>query len=114
MAHPSVTVEQFFKEHGAALQMRLIEDGGSLKRFIREPTVNRPGLALSGFTRYFAHKRIQAIGHAESYFLQSLPIQDREKHSADLFAFKIPCVVFSRGLRPDKEFLQAAKAAGVP
>jgi HPr kinase/phosphorylase len=114
MAHPSVTVEQFFKEHGAALQMRLVSDGGSLKRAIREPTVNRPGLALSGFTRYFAHKRIQAIGHAESYFLQSLPIADREKHLADLFAFKIPCIVFSRGLKPDKEFLQAAVTAGVP
>ncbi|HUA65188.1 MAG TPA: HPr(Ser) kinase/phosphatase [Alphaproteobacteria bacterium] len=109
-----VTVEQFFKEHGAALQMRLIADGGGLKRPIREPTVNRPGLALSGFTRYFAHKRIQAIGHAEAYFLQSLPIADREKHLADLFAFKIPCVVFSRGLKPDKEFTRAAEAAGVP
>jgi len=93
--------------------MRLVSDGGSLKRAIREPTVNRPGLALSGFTRYFAHKRIQAIGHAESYFLRSLPQFDRAQHLADLFAFKIPCVVFSRGLRPDKDFLQAAKTAGV-
>ncbi|HEX3623951.1 MAG TPA: HPr(Ser) kinase/phosphatase [Verrucomicrobiae bacterium] len=109
-----VTVEQFFKEHGAALQMRLVSDGGSLKRFIREPTVNRPGLALSGFTRYFAHKRIQAIGHAESYFLQSLPASERAKHLADLFAFKIPCIVFSRSLKPDKEVLRAAHAAGVP
>jgi len=109
-----VTVEQFFKEHGPALQMRLIADGGNLKRAIREPTVNRPGLALSGFTRYFAHKRIQAIGHAESYFLQSLPGPEREKHLADLFAFKIPCVVFSRSLKPDKEFVDAAKGAGVP
>ncbi len=114
MAYPSVTVEQFYKEHGAALQMRLVADGGGLKRAIREPTVNRPGLALSGFTRYFAHKRIQAIGHAESYFLQSLPIFDREKHLTDLFAFRIPCVVFSRGLKPDKEFLKVAKTAGVP
>jgi HPr kinase/phosphorylase len=31
-----------------------------------------------------------------------------------LFAFKIPCIVFSRGLRPDKEFLAAAEKAGVP
>jgi HPr kinase/phosphorylase len=114
MARPSVSVEQFYQEHGAALQMRLVSDGTGLNRAIREPTVNRPGLALSGFTRYFAHKRIQAIGHAESYFLRSLPQFDRAKHLADLFAFKIPCVVFSRGLRPDKEFLQAAKTAGVP
>jgi HPr kinase/phosphorylase len=114
MARPSITVEQFFQEHGAALQMRLIADGGSLKRAIREPTVNRPGLALSGFTRYFAHKRIQAIGHAESYFLQSLSQFDRAQHLADLFAFRIPCVVFSRGLKPDEDLLQAARTGGVP
>src|SRR5271155_2700800 len=108
MARPSITVEQFYKEHGAALQMRMVSDGGGLKRAIREPTVNRPGLALSGFIRYFAHKRVQAIGHAESYFLQSIPPADRQKHLADLFAFRIPCVVFSRGLKPDKEFLQTA------
>lgn len=114
MAHSSVTVEQFFKEHGAALQMRLISDGGGLNRTIREPTVNRPGLALSGFTRYFAHKRVQAIGHAESYFLQSLPPEERQKHLADLFAFKIPCLVFSRGLKPDREFLEVARGVGVP
>jgi len=114
MVHPSVTVEQFYKEHGAALQMRLIDNGGSMKRSIREPTVNRPGLALSGFTRYFAFKRVQAIGHAESFFLQSVSMAQRRRHLRDLFAFKIPCIVFSRSLRPDREFLEAAKTAGVP
>src|ERR1700728_3933552 len=94
--------------------MRMVAGEDKLKRTIREPTVNRPGLALSGFTRYFAHKRIQAIGHAESYFLQSLPQFDRAKHLADLFAFRIPCVVFSRGLKPDNDLLQAADAGGVP
>ena len=114
MAHPSVTVEHFFKEHGVALQMRLIAGGDNLQRVIREPTVNRPGLALSGFTRFFAFKRVQAVGHAEVYFLRSLSEADRKKHCAALFAFKIPCFVFSRGLRPDKEFLEAAARAGVP
>jgi HPr kinase/phosphorylase len=114
MAHPSVTVGQFFKAHGAALQMRLIAGGENLQRVIREPTVNRPGLALSGFTKYFAYKRVQAVGHAEVHFLRSLSPTERKKHCTDLFAFKIPCFVFSRSLRPDKEFLDAAAKAGVP
>jgi HPr kinase/phosphorylase len=114
MAHQSVTVEQFFKKHGAALQMRLIADGGGLNRIIREPTVNRPGLVLSGFTRYFAFKRVQTFGHAEVYYLRSLATAERTARYADFFAYKIPCVVFSRSLRPDKEFLKAAENAGVP
>jgi len=114
MAQTSITVEQFFKEHGAALEMRQLSDGVELNRIIREPTVNRPGLALSGFTQYFAYKRVQVFGNAEVYYLRSLTHEQRESRYAYLFAYKIPCVVFSRGLRPDKEFLTAAQNAGVP
>jgi HPr kinase/phosphorylase len=114
MAQSSITVEQFFKEHGGALQMRLLSGEANLKRIIREPTVNRPGLALSGFTQYFAYKRVQVFGNAEVFYLRTLTRQQREDRYAYLFAYKIPCVVFSRGLKPDKEFLEAAEKSGVP
>ena len=114
MPRPSVTVEQFFKEHGAALQMRLLSGEVNLKRIIREPTVNRPGLALSGFTQYFAYKRVQVFGHAEVFYLRTLTHEQREARYAYLFAYKIPCAVFSRGLKPDKEFLAAAEKSSVP
>jgi HPr kinase/phosphorylase len=114
MAQPSITVEQFFKEHAGALPMRLLSEAAGLKRIIREPTVNRPGLALSGFTQYFAYKRVQVFGHAEVFYLRTLTREQRETRYAYLFAYKIPCVVFSRGLKPDLEFLPAAEKAGVP
>jgi HPr kinase/phosphorylase len=114
MAQSSITVDQFFKAQGEALQMRLVTDEANLKRVIREPTVNRPGLALSGFTQYFAYKRMQVFGHAEYFYLRSLSAEQRETRYAYLFAYKIPCVIFSRGLKPDKEFLAAAEKAGVP
>jgi HPr kinase/phosphorylase len=110
----SITVEMFFKEHGEALQMRLLSEAADLKRIIREPTVNRPGLALSGFTQYFAYKRVQVFGNAEVFYLRSLTRAQRESRFAYLFAYKIPCVVFSRGLKPDKEFFEAAEKSGVP
>jgi len=113
MERQTVTVEQFFHEHAAPLQMRELA-AGDLKRIIREPTVNRPGLALSGFTRYFAYKRVQVMGHAEVFYLRSLRREERETRYAYLFAYKIPCVVFSRALKPDKEFLAAAAQSGVP
>jgi len=115
MERQAVTVEQFFKEHTDDLQIRRL-GGGELnsKRIIREPTVNRPGLALSGFTRYFAYKRVQVMGHAEVFYLRSLRPEERQARYAYLFAYKIPCIVFSRGLKPDKEFLAAAEQAGVP
>jgi len=114
MAQSSITVEQFYSVHGTALQMRLVSEGLDLKRIIREPTVNRPGLALSGFTQYFAYKRVQVFGNAEVYYLRSLTREQREARYAYLFAYKIPCIVFSRGLKPDKELLAASASVGVP
>jgi len=114
MERPLLTVDQFFKEHAAALQIKLLTPACDLKRVIREPTVNRPGLALSGFTRYFAYKRMQVMGHAETYYLREVRHEDRQARYAYLFAYRIPCIVFSRNLRPDRQFLAAAEQTGVP
>ena len=114
MIRDQITVERFYTEQSDALGMKLVAGAAGLKRFIREPTVNRPGLAFAGFTRYFAYKRVQVIGNAEAYFLKSLPGEEREQRYLDLFAYKIPCVVFSRDLKPDRQLLRAAEKQSVP
>ncbi len=114
MRRDIVTVERFYTEHAGELEMKLVGGAAGLKRLIREPTVNRPGLALAGFTKYFASKRVQVIGSAESTFLRSLNNEEREQRYADLFSYKIPCVVFSRSIHPDRLFLKAAEHADVP
>ncbi|MBI3192799.1 MAG: HPr(Ser) kinase/phosphatase [Pedosphaera parvula] len=114
MQRDVVTVERFYTEHASSLGLKLLAGAAGLKRFIREPTVNRPGLALAGFTKYFASKRVQVIGSAESTFLKSLPPEEREHRYASLLSFKIPCMVFSRNIKPDQLFLEVAERANVP
>src|SRR5690242_17084125 len=109
MQRDPVTVERFYTEQAGPLQMRLVAGAGGLKRVIREPTVNRPGLLLAGFTRYFAGRRIQVIGNAEAFFLKSLPAAQRQKRCAEFLSHQIPCVVFSRDLHPDKLLLKEAE-----
>jgi HPr kinase/phosphorylase len=114
MQRDAVTVERFYKEHASNLEMNLVAGATGLNRVIREPTVNRPGLVLSGFTRYFANKRLQVIGNAEAYFIKSLPADERVRRYETFFSYRVPCVVFSRNLHPDKLFLKAAEQARVP
>jgi HPr kinase/phosphorylase len=109
-----VTVERFYTTNQASLQLNLLAGGEGLKRVIREPTVNRPGLALAGFTRYFASKRVQVIGNAEAHFLKSLKADERLARYEMLFSYRIPCVVFCRGFRPDKTLLKAAARVKIP
>lgn len=114
MQREQITVERFFQEHGTKLELAILAGKRGLKRLIREPTVNRPGLVLSGFTSYFAFKRLQVIGNAEATYLKSLEPEERARRCATFFSYRIPCVVFSRNLHPDKVFQEAAEAAGVP
>ena len=109
-----ITVERFYTDHAGSLELNLVAAAGGLKRAIREPTVNRPGLVLTGFTRYFAFKRIQAIGNAEAFYLKSLSSEERLRRYETFFSYKTPCVIFSRNLHPDKLFLKAAEVAEVP
>jgi len=114
MHREAVTVERFYKQHASSLDMKLVAGESGLDRVIREPTVNRPGLVLSGFTRYFAYKRVQVVGNAEACFLKSLSEAERARRCETFFSHRLPCVVFSRHLHPDELFLEAAERAAVP
>src|SRR4030095_2663340 len=98
---PVVTVESFYNSHAEKLQMKLEGPRVGFHRKIREPTINRTGLALAGFYTYFAEKRVQVFGAAEHSYLKSLSKKVRAKRFRELCACKIPCVVVSRGFHVD-------------
>lgn len=114
MSTTAITVEQFYTEVGMALSLKLVAGAVGLKRLIREPTVNRPGLALAGFKQYFAPKRVQVIGSVETAYLRSLPETLRIQRIQGLFRHRIPCVVLCRDLKPGRGFLQNAEEEDVP
>ena len=82
-------------------------------RKIREPTINRPGLALSGFYTYFAEKRVQVLGAAEYSYLKSLTPQVRVRRFRELCACKIPGLVISRGFHLAPELLAVTEEAQI-
>src|SRR4029077_4024917 len=106
---PVVTVEGFYNSHAEKLQMKLEGARVGFHRKIREPTINRPGLALAGFYTYFAEKRVQVFGAAEHSYLKSLSPKLRAKRFRELCARKIPCIVVSRGFHVDPALLKVAE-----
>ena len=106
-----ITVGDFFRAHGEALQLKLAGRETGFDRKIREATINRPGLALAGFHKYFAWKRIQVFGSAELAFLRSLPEGEMRVRFHDLCRLHIPCVVFSRSAVISPALLDEARLA---
>jgi len=93
--------------------MKLLGPATGFERRIREPTINRPGLALSGFFHYFADRRIQVLGSAELSYLKSLSKTEARSRCEALCARHIPCLVVSRAAKPPKSLLEEAEAAGI-
>ncbi|MEO7167674.1 MAG: HPr(Ser) kinase/phosphatase [Spartobacteria bacterium] len=113
MKVPVVTVESFFHTHAKKLQLKLEGGRVGFERKIREPTINRPGLALAGFYTYFAHKRVQVLGAAEQSYLESLTKTQQQQRFRTLCEQKIPCLVASRGFHLAPDLLAIAEAAGI-
>jgi HPr kinase/phosphorylase len=110
---PVVTVETFYTAHAEKLQMKLEGPRVGFHRKIREPTINRPGLALSGFYTYFAEKRVQVLGAAEHSYLKSLTKNLRAQRFRELCAHRIPCLVISRGFHLAPELLEVTEQARI-
>lgn len=114
MKRPSaITVEEFFRTNEKALKLRLVGSDAGFKRKISEPSVNRPGLALSGFFTYFAYKRVQIIGNSEHSFLEGLEPKLRAARFSQLCSWEIPCLIVARGHRLSEELVAIANEAGI-
>jgi len=111
---PIVTVERFYLNQAEKLQLKLIAGGAGLSRKIQEGSVNRPGLALARFFRYFAFKRVQVIGGAEWQYLRSLSNAEAAARIAEMLKRKIPCLVFARNFNPPQFILEKCNEYQVP
>ena len=110
----TVSVEHFYNQHAARLQLKLVAGEEGMGRLIREGAVNRLGMALTGFIKYFAFRRIQLIGKSEVSYFQSLDAPTRQARIRAILDRKIPCIVFSRDNRPPAVILKEAQRAKVP
>lgn len=81
---------------------------------ISAPEVNRPGLHLSGFYKYFQPSRIQIIGNMETAYLKDMDKDLRRKRLFNICEKKIPCLIITSGCEILDEMLDAAKQNGIP
>ena len=109
-----ITVAHFFETYGAKLKLELVTGREGLHRLIREPAINRPALALTGFFKYFANKRIQVLGAAEMTFLRTLPKNVHRAVMNGMADRHIPCIVLTRNYNFPPAMLEVAQKRRLP
>src|ERR1039457_236159 len=104
-----ITVAHFFETYREKLKMELVTGEAGLHRLIREGSINRPALALTGFFKYFANKRIQVLGAAEMTFLKTRPPGEQTIMFRDMVKRSVPCMVLTRHYQPTQPMLAVSR-----
>ena len=78
------------------------------------PDINRPALQLTGYFEHFDSDRVQLIGYVEYTFLEKMDEEHKREIYTQLLSYPIPCIVFSRSLKPEQMLLEMAEAAKIP
>jgi HPr kinase/phosphorylase len=109
-----ITVEYFYETYREKLKMEIVTGGNGLYRLIREGSINRPALALTGFFKYFANKRIQVLGAAEMTYLKTRSPEEQSRIFQEMVKRHVPCIVLTRNFNCTPSMLAVARAMRLP
>lgn len=97
------------------LDLKVYTDNIDLKkRKIERSDINRPALQLAGYFLHFDSSRVQVIGNVEYFYTKQLEETKKLEIYKELLSYDIPCIIFSRELVPDEDFVKFAEENGIP
>ncbi|MDR2430087.1 MAG: HPr(Ser) kinase/phosphatase [Puniceicoccales bacterium] len=110
----TVSVRNFYDATHEALQMAIIAGHDGMGNIIREKSLNRPALALTGYFKHFAHNHLQVFGAGEMAYLGDLDTARQISIMEQIMARKIPGIVIARGLDLPEPLSSVAARFKVP
>src|SRR2546426_610549 len=110
----SIKVETLLKDQDFDLRLELLAGEGGLDRRVVSSRIQKPGLALSGFTEHIHKDRLQVFGNTEISYLATLRHDEALKRVRDLFRLPIACLVVTKNLPVEDWVKREASDARVP
>jgi len=96
------------------LRLVLLAGKQGLSRRISSARIQKPGLALAGYTESLHRERVQVFGNTEMSYYHTLPRERRVEVFRTFLAQDVACLVITKDLEIPPEMLAAADEAGVP
>ncbi len=106
-----ITVRGFWDHTRQPIGLELMAGEAGLDRRLRSNRIQKPGLALAGFTSFVHGDRVQILGETELSYLDTLESAARRQSVDGLLARKVACLVLTKGLRPPPELIEACEEA---
>ncbi len=111
---PRVPVSALLEPAAEGLKLALAAGRAGLGHVITLARVQRPGLAVSGYTDYIRYGRVQIMGGSERGCPGRMSAARRAAAIARLARSRISCFVVTKGLAPPVELLREADRRGIP
>lgn len=102
-------------ERLAGLGLQVIAgENGLDERLISNPRIQKPGLALAGYSPYVKPGRLQILGESEYDYIATLGDENGADRLRGLVDLEVPGIVSAKGLRPGSAVLDRCNEVGVP
>jgi len=97
------------------LELEVLAGGSGLGNgSIKNPRIQKPGLALAGFVPYVKEGRLQIVGASEYAYLDTLGETEAIGRWRQLIDAGIPAIISAKGIQPPAEVLEYSEERGVP
>jgi HPr kinase/phosphorylase len=93
-----IPARKLYEDRRDELELEFVVEVDDARLPITTSDVNRPGLALAGFTENFLYERIQILGETEMLYLDTLSPKEKDAAIDRLFERDLPGVIVSKGL----------------
>ena len=114
MNTPILTVDNLLTETEYGLNLTLVAGSRGLANRLTSPRIQKPGLALTGYTTHLHPGRLQVLGNTEISFLRQIPAEQAREYIRKLCSFPIIGFTVTKGLEPPEDLVDAAEQAGIP
>ncbi len=94
--------------------VQVVGDDKSVKREIRVPNTNRPGLELAGFYHHAEPSRIVIIGNKETAYIKTLDPETKLERFEHITDGRTPLILVTGGNPVPSELLRIAKRKNFP
>jgi HPr kinase/phosphorylase len=96
------------------LGLKLLAGAAGLDNVIKSSHIQKPGLALAGYSGQMHLDRVQILGETEMEFLGTMPSELRDIPIKRIFGLGVTCFMVTKGLELPKLFMDLAEEHSIP
>jgi HPr kinase/phosphorylase len=110
----SLSIQEILDDSEYGLGLKLLAGQRGMGNRIFSPRIQKPGLALSGYTEHLHPERIQVLGNTEISYLSQIDDRLASESIKTLCVFPISCFIITKGLHPPQFLLDTAENGAIP